>query len=154
MAAATNTVLTTPEDYRRSIRFAERALAILDGLPDTRNSPSAYSDAGIFYRHLGDKVASKDAAGIAAAGSDASYWYRKSLSVLLRSERIELAWDRQYRQDNSSRDRPGLTSLPAKLYLDLGRTYSRLSDQPHVLSAFERGRALESSPDLLQDLGL
>ena len=153
MAVATNTVLTTREDVARSIRYADRALAIVDGLPDSQNSASAYSDAGTLFRHLGDMVASKDAAARAAAGSDALYWYRKSLSALLRSERIELAFDERYRTENAARGKPGLTSLPSKLYLDLGRAYLRLSDQPHALAAFERGRALESAPDLLEELG-
>jgi len=105
------------------------------------------------YLHLGDLIASKDAAATAAAGPDAMYWYRKSLSALLRSERIELAWDLRYRTENAARGMPGLTSLPSKLYLSIGRVYSRLSDRPHALAAFERGRALESSPDLLEELG-
>src|SRR5208283_2459344 len=76
-----------------------------------------------------------------------------SLNALLRSERIELAWDLRYRTENAARGMPGLTSLPSKLYLSIGRVYSRLSDQPHALAAFERGRALESSPDILEELG-
>jgi len=47
---------------------------------------------------------------------------------------------------------PGLTSLSSGLYLDLGRTYLRLSDTPHALAAFERGRELESAPELLEEL--
>jgi tetratricopeptide (TPR) repeat protein len=152
MSAAANTFPATQEDVVRSIRYADRALAILDGLPDSRNAPNAYHDAGILYRNLGDRLASKDAAGKASAGSDALYWYRKSLDVLLRSERIELAWDERYQAENAQRGKPGLTSLPSKLYLDLGRAYLRLSDTPHALAAFERGRALESAPELLEEL--
>jgi len=153
MAAATSTVLTSREDMLRSMRYADRALVIVDGLPDSLNSPAAYSDASTLYLHLGDLIAPKDAAAMAAAGSDATYWYQKSLNALLRSERIELAWDLRYRTENAARGMPGLTSLPSKLYLSIGRVYSRLSDQPHALAAFERGRALESSPDILEELG-
>ncbi|MGA8579347.1 MAG: tetratricopeptide repeat protein, partial [Bryobacteraceae bacterium] len=88
----------------------------------------------------------------AVVRSDAVYWYRKSLNALLRCERIELAWDQRYRTENAQRGMPGLTSLPSKLYLNLGRAYLRLSDMPDALAAFERGRALESSPDLLKEL--
>lgn len=143
MAAATGTPLATQEDVARSIRYADRALAILDGLPDSENSPGAYQDAGIFYRRLGDKFAPN-----AAAPS----WYRKSLTALLRSERIQLLWDARYRAENAGRRIPGLTSLPSDLYLELGRTYLRLSDTPHALAAFERGRKLESTPALLKEL--
>ena len=152
MAVATNTVLATQKDAVRSIRYANRALAILDGLPDSENSAGGYADAGTLYLHIGDKLASQDAAATAAAGSNAQYWYRKSLNAFLRSERIELAWNERYRSENARRGRPGLTSLPSKLYLDLGRACLRLSDMPHALAAFERGRALESSPELLKEL--
>jgi tetratricopeptide (TPR) repeat protein len=152
MSAAANTFPATQEDVARSIRYADRALAILDGLPDSQNAMRAYHDAGVFYRNLGDLSASRDAAGKASAGSDAPYWYRKSLNALLRSERIELAWDERYRAENAQRGKPGLTSLTSELYLDLGRTYLRLSDRPHALAAFERGRSLESAPELLEEL--
>ena len=153
MAAATNTLLTNGAAVARAIRYADRALAIVDGLPDAQNSASAYADAATLYRHLGDMVASKDTSATAAAGSDALYWYRKSLSALLRSERIELTADLRYRTENAGRGKPGVTSLPSKLYLDLGRTYMRLADRPHAVQAFERGHALESAPDLLVELG-
>src|SRR5271157_927850 len=58
----------------------------------------------------------------------------------------------RYRAENAQRGTPGLTSLSSGLYLDLGHAYLRLSDTPHALAAFERGRALESAPDLLEEL--
>ena len=152
MAAATGTPLDTQEDVARSIQYADRALAILDGLPDSENSPGGYQDAGILYRRLGDEHASSGAAGKPSAGPDALYWYRKSLTALLRSERIELLWDARYRAENAGRGNPGLTALPSGLYLELGRTYLRLSDSPGALAAFERGRRLESTPGLLREL--
>jgi hypothetical protein len=152
MTAAANTIISTPQDVARSIRYADRSLAILDGLPDAHNAPGAYRDAGILYGILGDRVASAGAQGNAAVGSDALVWYRKSLNALLRSEKIDLAWDEQYRTENRVRGKPGLTSLPSKLYLELGRAYLRLSDRPHALEAFERGRTLESLPELLEEL--
>jgi tetratricopeptide (TPR) repeat protein len=152
IGAVASEFLATQEDVARSIRYADRALAILDGLPDFQNASFAFQNAGILYRGLGDRLASKDAAGEASAGSDALYWYRKSLSALLRSERIELAYDERYRSENAQRGKPGLTLLSTKLYLELGRTYLRLSDTPHALAAFERGRALDSAPELLEEL--
>ena len=144
MAAATATFLTTDQDVARSIRYAQRALAILDGLPDSQNSALAYRDAGVFYRNVGDRAASQ--------GGDTLSWYRKSLDALLRSEKIESAWDERYRAENAARGRAGLTSLPSALYLALGRTYVRLGDTPHAIAALERGRTLESSPELLEEL--
>jgi tetratricopeptide (TPR) repeat protein len=144
MAAATATVPATDRDWARSIRYAERALAILDGLPDSQNSATAYRDGGIFYRNVGDRAASQ--------GADAAPWYRKSLDALLRSEKLEIAWDARYQAGNAARGKPGLTSLPSALYLALGRTYLRLGDTAHATAALERGHALESSPELLEEL--
>ena len=70
----------------------------------------------------------------------------------MRSERIELLWDARYRAENVARGNPELTALPSDLYLELGRTYLRLSDTPHALAAFERGRRLESTPGILKEL--
>ena len=152
MAAATGEPLTTQEDVSRAIGYADRALAIVDGLPDSQNSPGAYQDAGILYRRVGEEVAANRAAGGPSAGTDAVEWYRKSLAALLRSERIELLWDARYRDENARNGNPGPTSMPSDLYLELGRTYLRLSDTPHALAAFERGRTLESKPALLGEL--
>jgi tetratricopeptide (TPR) repeat protein len=144
MAAATATVITTDQAMARSIQYADRALAILDGLPDSENSGTAYRDAGIFYRNVGDRAASR--------GGEAASWYRKALDALLRSERIELLWDERYRAENAARGKAGLTSLPSQLYLALGRTYLRAGDTQHAQAALERGRSLESSPELLEEL--
>jgi tetratricopeptide (TPR) repeat protein len=152
LSAAVDTVLATNEDVARSVRYAKRALAILDGLPDPQNSPSAYRYAGTFYRELGDRSASQALAGNTAVGPDPQYWYRKSLIELVRSERIEIAFDARYSAENARRGKPGLTSLPSDLYLELGRTYLRLGDTPRALAAFEHGRTLDSSPDLLKEL--
>jgi len=97
-------------------------------------------------------LASSNAAGNASAGTSAEYWYRKSLNTLLRSEKIELALDEENRLYNARRGKPGLTFVPSQLYLQMGRTYMRLSDPRQALAAFERGRKLESDPDLLEEL--
>jgi protein O-mannosyl-transferase len=142
--AATTAVFVTQEDRDRAIRHADRALAILDGLPDSENAPDAYRSVGLFYRTVGERLTSQK--------SEAEDWYRKSLNALLRSERIEQVYEQQYRDENARRGKPGLTRLPSKLYLELGRTYMRLGDAQHAIAALERGRELESDPDLLEEL--
>ena len=145
--AATGTRPLSEGDWSRGIREADRALAILAPLPDDRNAPNAYRDAGTLYRSVGEHVASG-----AFSRTSPETWYRKSLDALLHSERIEIAWDARYRRENAARGMPGLTSLPGKLYLELGRTYLRLGDREQALEAFERGHTLESNPDLLEEL--
>ncbi|HZT31481.1 MAG TPA: hypothetical protein VFA33_16450 [Bryobacteraceae bacterium] len=149
--AATTTYILTRADWDGAVREIERGLAILDALPDSRNAPNAYLDASIFYSYLGDRLASKNAPGNVRGGPYAEYWYRRSLDAILRAEQIQVAWAEYSRLENQRRGKPGREFLPARLYLEMGRAYMRLSDVPHALAAFERGRTLESDPDLLED---
>ncbi len=150
LSAANNTVFLTQADWDRAQAEMGRALAILDPLPDLENVGIAYQQAGVFYRNLGLRLASSNPAGRGEAGSE--YWYRKSLDALLRSEKIELAQDERNRAENARRGKPGLTFVPSALYLQMGRTYQKLGDRKRAMEAFERGRALESDPDLLEEL--
>ena len=152
ISAAATTALLTQRDWDNTVREVGRALAILDSLPDVQNAGIAYRDAGVVYRNLGDKVASSNSAGNASAATSPEYWYRKSLNALLRSEKIELAQDDRSRPENQRRGAPLLTWTPGALYLEMGRTYLRLADSPDALAAFERGRMVESDPDLLEEL--
>ncbi|HTM48464.1 MAG TPA: hypothetical protein VL285_07285, partial [Bryobacteraceae bacterium] len=150
LAAAINSTLLTQKDWDSTVSEVGRAMAILDPLPDARNAAIGYRGAGVVYRTLGDKVASGGSGGKPAAGTSPEYWYRKSLNALLRSEKIELAQDESGRAENRNGKRL-FTTIPSVLYLELGRTYSRLSDAAHALEAFEQGRKLESDPDLLEE---
>jgi tetratricopeptide (TPR) repeat protein len=151
MNVVTTSAGLTQDEWDLAIRDAQRALAILDKLPDDKNVGRAYRDAGMFYREVGDRLASKNPAGVASAGTTPDYWCRLSLSALLRSEKIELVFDENYRAENARRGKPGLTAMPSILYLELGRTYMRLKDLGHAVAAFERGRVLESAPELLEE---
>jgi tetratricopeptide (TPR) repeat protein len=150
LAAANNAVFLDQRDWDRSIGHVDRALAILDNLTDLQNVGGAYRQAGVFYRNLGIRLASPNPTGRAGTGPE--YWYRKSLNALLRSEKIELAQDERNRAENAKRGKPALTFVPSALYLQMGRTYQKLGEPGHALVAFERGRALESDPDLLEEL--
>ena len=152
LVAATKAYLSPLNDWSQTIGEVDRALAILDGLPDLENTGFAYRDAALVYRTLGDKLASGNTAGAAFAGTSAGYWYGKSLNALLRSEKIELAQDERNRLLNAKRGMPGLTFAPSALYLQMGLTYTRLADPRHAMAAFERGRMLDANPDLLEQL--
>jgi tetratricopeptide (TPR) repeat protein len=150
LAAANNASFLNQQDTDRAVFEVDRALAILDKLPDLQNVPLAYQQAGIFYRNLGARLEASKSGGHDAP--NAAVWYRKSLNALLRSEKIELAQDEINRAQNAKAGKPGLTFVPSALYLNLGRTYQKLGDSGHAVQAFERGRALESDPDLLEEL--
>jgi tetratricopeptide (TPR) repeat protein len=151
LSAANNAVFLTQQDSDRALGEAQRTLAILDKLPDLENVGTAYQQVGVFYWNMGNRLAASKSVGPGEANPE--FWYRKSLDALVRSERIELAQDEVNRAENAKRGKPGLTFVPSALYLHLGRTYLKLGDQRHAVEAFERGRALESDADLLEELG-
>lgn len=133
----------TAEEWSRSIEWTDRAMQILDPVPDDRNGPFAYADAGAFYRTLGDRVAAGQTAGPRASGTTPDLWYNRALAALLRGERI----------DNASIGRSPSTAFgTTKVYLELGRTYVRLKQPALALSAYERGRGWESSAEILDEM--
>jgi tetratricopeptide (TPR) repeat protein len=128
-----------------AIAEAERALAILDPLPDERNDARAYVDVGVCYRREGDRAAARDSRA-------AESWYRKSLDVLLRARSILKTYDRVNQQENLRRGK-GKTSFGWwALYLELGRTYLRLSQPRDALEAFEQGRLRALRPELFEEI--
>jgi tetratricopeptide (TPR) repeat protein len=113
-----------------AIREADRSLAIVDPLPDQRNVFLAYLGAGVCYRIKG--------ATLSPPLSD--FWFQKSLAALLRGERIVAAYKTSARYG----------WIP--LYLELGRTYLRLSNPRQALEAFQYGRTLQLDPDLFEEM--
>jgi len=125
-----------------AIREADRSLAIVDPLPDRRNAFLAYLGAGVCYRIQGDTL-SPPLSG---------FWFQKSLAALLRGQRIDLANSRYVQRYNLSRGMSLVNSGWFQLYLELGRTYLRLSDPRQALAAFQYGRTLQLDPDLFDEM--
>jgi hypothetical protein len=119
-------VLAAPGSYKTHMAAAgdlplraakvelERALAILDPLPDQSNTPIAYVNAGGMYRDFGD----------AAPPPNRAAWYRKSLDTLLRGRRIQAASG---------------TVVWYQLYEELGETQFRLGDPDGAAISFFQG---------------
>ena len=129
------------EGMARAIGEVDRSLAILDGLPDNRNVPQAYTVAGFMYIMQGDLLAAKG-----------QPWYRKALAVLLRGERIDRTGAQELRRQNQLR---GVATSPSgwyPLYLALGDAYLRLSDPRQAVEAFEYGRTLRPAPEFFEDM--
>jgi protein O-mannosyl-transferase len=141
--------LVTEQNVSGAIREVDSALAILDRLPDVQSNAMAYRRAGTFYRVLGDAVAARNQT---SGSSPAESWYRKSLSALLRCEKIELAQDEMDRRFNAQLGKTTVASAMEESFRELGRTYIRLRDVPQAIAAFERGRLLGADPELLEDL--
>jgi tetratricopeptide (TPR) repeat protein len=125
-----------------AIAEADRSLAIVDPLPDQRNAFLAYLGAGVCYRIKGDTL-SPPLSG---------FWFQKSLAALLRGQRIDLANNQYAQRYNLSRGMSLVSSGWFQLYLELGRTYLRLSDPRRALEAFQYGRTLQLDPDLFDEM--
>ena len=117
----------------------QKALAILDPLPDERNVAAAYSGAGMCYRLTGDAAA---ATGTALE----HYWYKEALGVLLRGRRIDAALDDAIIRKSRARGKETGHSAWLPLYLELGRVYLRLGEPEKALEALEWGNRICAMP--------
>jgi tetratricopeptide (TPR) repeat protein len=110
----------------------EKAVSIVQDLPEARQSARELAALGICYRQKGE--------ALAAQGGDLSRqsraWYTQSVVVLMRAERVARA---------HSEEITGADVLP-RIYLELGRTYRSLAQPAQALEAFAAGRRL--APDI------
>jgi tetratricopeptide (TPR) repeat protein len=119
-------------DHSAATREVERALAILDPLPDSRNMPGVDATAGQCYRTRGD--------------------LNRALAVLLRGRNIARAWDAAFQARNRTDGKtvPAVGTPP--LYLDLGRVYSDLGQPEKALEAFREGRSIDPQPAFFEEI--
>ena len=91
----------------RAIEEAERAVAILDSLPDSRNNPQAYRVAAGFYLSKGDSLHARDS-------SQGTFEYQRALQLLLRSIAIDKSrWAEYDRKGGAEWARRHPTEAPA-----------------------------------------
>jgi tetratricopeptide (TPR) repeat protein len=110
----------------RVIEEAEKGLAPLNALPDSRSNADSYLRTGGYYAELGERLRPGD-----RAASDLAY--RRALQLLLRSRAIATA------QTNGERD-------PARfggLLLRIAETHRRLGDSGQALAAAVEGRRMD-----------
>ncbi|SPF31986.1 conserved membrane hypothetical protein [Candidatus Sulfopaludibacter sp. SbA4] len=134
------------EGMDRAIGEVNRSLAILNGLPDGRNVPQVYAQAGLIYLMQGELLAAR---GSAAQSLE---WDRKALDVLLLGERIDRVAAQELRRESQLR---GITISATgwyPLYLSLGDAYLRLSDPRKAMEAFEYGRIIRPAPEFFEDM--
>ena len=126
-------MLAEPQpDYAAATREVERALAILNPLPDGHSLPGVYATAGQCYRARGDLA--------------------RALAVLLRGRRIDQAWNAAFVERNR-RDGKTVNAVgtPA-LHLDLGRVYVDLGQPENALEAFRYGRSIDPQPAFFEEI--
>ncbi len=117
-----------------AVAETNQALAILDGLPDERNTVRPYAMAGTVYRRKGEVTGDKS-------------WYQKARVALERGVKVDRANLEIIRRENAAADRTVLPSGWAPLYLELGRTRMRLGDPRQALEALDYGRIIQ--PDVV-----
>ena len=134
------------EGMDRAINEVNRTLAILDGLPDSRNVPQAYATAGLIYVMQGELLAAK------GSRAESQAWYQKAVDVLLRGERADRIGAEEAIRDNQLRGVRVAVSGWYPLYLTLGDAYLRLADPRKAVEAFEYGRVLRPAPEFFEDM--
>jgi tetratricopeptide (TPR) repeat protein len=122
----------------RAVAESDRALAILDGLADERNTVRPYAIAGSAYRRKGD------------AGGGKS-WYRKAAAALEHGVRVDRATLELIRRENAAEGRTVLPSGWPPLYLELGRVRLRMGEPGQALEALDYGRIIRPDPQFFEE---
>lgn len=119
-------------DYATATREAERALAIVDQLPDDRNVPGVYATAGQCLRARGDR--------------------NRALAVLERGRRIDRAWNAAFQARNQldGKTVPSVGTPP--LHLELGRLYLDLGQPDKAIEALREGRLIDPQPAFFEEM--
>jgi tetratricopeptide (TPR) repeat protein len=130
---------------------AEKALPILDVLPDELNSSRLYLHLGMYYQTKGDLLSGRTKDGSIVVTPQAVPWFRKSAAILERAVPIDRAFNRVNKKKELKRGK-ALESIwdagLGPLYTFLGVSHLRLKNYPEALSAFMYARQLDpSDPD-------
>jgi hypothetical protein len=119
-------------DYPTATREVERALAILDPLPDGRSMPGVYATAGQCYRARGD--------------------LGRALQVLVRGRNIDRSWNAAFQERNRIDGKTVTAVGTPPLYLELGRVYLDLGQPEQALEAFREGRSIDPQPPFFEEM--
>ena len=119
-------------DYPAATREVERALVILNPLPDDRNVPSVYATAGQCFRARGDLP--------------------RALAALERARAIDRAWNAAFQSRNRQDGKtvPNVGTPP--VYLELGRVYVDMGQPANALDAFREGRRIDPQPAFFEEM--
>jgi tetratricopeptide (TPR) repeat protein len=123
----------------RVLSEAEKAVAILDKLPDRFNVAMPYQDLGLYYLSKGDSLSPRGPDGDLLPSPESRQWYHKALAVLQRGVAIDRELNAAGRHVVAVREKKSAT-LPtfglAPLYADLGLVYLRLSAPTEAVTAY------------------
>lgn len=116
------------------IAEAQKAVAILDPVPDAQNTAKPFTNAGIYYERRGTQLARRDPHG---ENPEIIRSYQKSLQLLLRARSIDKLASDRYVAREKARGKLDSEIAPQgipQIYQNLALTYVRLGD---VLSAYQ-----------------
>jgi tetratricopeptide (TPR) repeat protein len=105
----------------RATAERERAVSIIEGLPEADQDSQQYTALAVCYRDEGE--------------------YGKSLEMLRRAESVARAQEQRMALANRSRKRLPPSELPA-IYLQRGRTWRSMGQPARALEAFREGRLM------------
>jgi protein O-mannosyl-transferase len=123
----------------------ERALSILNPLPDERNDADTYRWAGGFYLGKGDLLRQSAVNGDARAAETRTQSYHRALEVLQRCISISKTMDERQREKLAGRDngrRPVASSEP-EAYRLLSAVYLRLAEPEKAAQAADTALSLD-----------
>jgi tetratricopeptide (TPR) repeat protein len=142
----------TGSDLDRAIEEAGRAMAILDSLPDSRNTPGVYRLAGGLYIAKGDSLHEHDS-------SEGVHEYQRALQLLERSVALDEIARAEYDRTGGAewaRRHPGVAGAgkadPEARWL-LAAAYWRLGKMEEAVAAASEALALHpASPEGYQQI--
>jgi hypothetical protein len=141
-----NALATSPDSRMaqldRAIHEVEQGLAIIDPLPDERNTPIGYDLTGLCYRKKGEMQSSAE---------QSYYWNQKALAVLLRGRRIDLKLSEEWSRKSRLRGVQANYTW-SSLYMQLGLTYLHLSEPRLALKSLEYGRLAHPDAVFFQEI--
>ena len=145
LSAAIGAADSSHGNIAQQIPETDKALAILDPLPDTQNSSQVYAEAGGTYRLQGDLLVRRGADGRQIVPPESMRAYQRSLEILKRGVAIDKAAEQTYRQLKLARGMTPAQITPAGLallYTNLATTYLRLGDSSDAYDAAVYARLL------------
>ncbi len=134
--------LANAKSFDAADRAAERAIAILQPLPDELKVPYVYATAGFCYRARADELGQNGGAA----------WYRKALDVLLEGTKVDEAANREFIRQNSLAGKTAGPSHLVPLYLELARTYRGLGQYQNALDALATATWADPQAEFFEEL--
>ena len=129
------------KDFEAAEREEQRAVDILQPLPELHKVAFVYATAGFAYRARGEEL-----------GPSGAVWYRKALDVLLEGLKVDDAVNREFMQRNALAGKTAGPSHVVPLYLELARTYRALGQYQNAIDALTTATWADPQAEFFEEL--